>query len=111
MTALYGAEGNPMKECICSTCVHLHDVLGENGPTGETECQYGFPGEACDTCESGECELECANWKDAEDTPTMVTVRCAACGKEMQADADDGEDGEVFCVQCYLARDPSSLPS
>lgn len=94
-----------MKECICSSCGHLHDILGDNGPTGETECRYGYPGEACESCELGECDLSCPHWLDAELGPGVTVVRCADCGKEIEADVDDGEDGSVYCVTCYLKRE------
>ena len=40
----------------------------------------------------------CPHWVDADAEPAMVTVRCASCGKELAAPADDREDGEIFCV-------------
>ena len=93
-----------MRECICSTCANLREVLGEEGPTGESECVHGYPGANCEICETGECELECADYLDEDLEQATVTVQCSVCGKDMQADATDEEDGEVFCVDCYLKR-------
>ncbi len=93
-----------MKECICSTCANLREEVGDEGPTGEFSCVHGYPGEACENCETGECELECVHWVDADAEPGTITVHCSACGRDMQADATDVEEGAVFCVDCYLKR-------
>lgn len=96
-----------MRECVCGACAHLRDIIGENGPTGDTECIYGYPGTGCETCESDQCayDYDCPHWMDADTEPNLVTVRCALCGKELSAQAEDREDGEVYCVTCYLKRE------
>lgn len=93
-----------MRECICSTCANLREVLGDEGPTGEFACVYGYPDAACESCETAECELSCAHWLDADAEPGTVAVQCIQCGKEMQMDVTDAEDGAVYCVDCYLKR-------
>ena len=93
-----------MRECICSTCANLRDILGDEGPTGESECVHGYPDVACETCETGECEWECIHYVDGDSEPGTVTVQCSLCGKDMLADATDEEDGQIFCVDCYLKR-------
>lgn len=96
-----------MRDCICSSCAHLRDAIGENGPTGETECDFGYPGVGCETCESDQCvyDYECPHWKDADTELEMVTVQCAGCGKALTAPAEDREEGEIYCVDCYLKRE------
>lgn len=98
-----------MRECICASCAHLVDIIGENGPTGETECIHGYPGVGCETCESDQCvyAYDCPHWQDEDAEPELVVVHCAGCGKELSAPAGDREEGAVFCVTCYLGRNPA----
>ncbi len=93
-----------MRECICGNCVHLLEVIEDNGPTGEYACIHGYPGEPCETCETGECELSCAYWQDADHEIESVRVTCEDCGREMLEDAGSSEDGACYCVSCYLKR-------
>ncbi len=93
-----------MKECICNTCKNLIEVISENGLTGEFECVHGYPDSICENCETEECELECEYYIDAESEPVTSTVACSVCGKAMQTDDTDPEDGTYFCVDCYLER-------
>jgi hypothetical protein len=93
-----------MKECICSTCVNLLEIVNEQGPTGDFECEHGYPGEQCESCETQECDLECKFYKSEDEAETLVTVQCKICGKSMQGMAADGDDGDVFCIDCYLKK-------
>jgi len=93
-----------MKECICSTCSLLRDKITEGVPTGETECIYGYPDAACEVCETGECDLSCPHWTDAETEPETISVLCSLCGKQMQADSLGSESEKIYCVDCYLSR-------
>jgi len=93
-----------MRECICSTCKNLIEVINENGPTGEFECVHGYPDPICETCEINECELLCKYYVDEESDPVTKNVSCSVCGKDMQTDDEDPDDGTYFCVDCYLKR-------
>lgn len=92
-----------MKECICSTCRNLKGMIGENGSVEEYVCEFGYPSEeACCECETEECDLTCSHYLcDEEQTETRILF-CKACGKELRQVCSDVEEGDVFCMDCYL---------
>ena len=89
-----------MRDCICSSCRNLKGVMDENGAVEVFECVYGYPSEECNTCETGECELECSNY--IEDKDEMVVVKCATCGKELHKMCSGDEEGIFQCIDCFL---------
>ncbi len=93
-----------MRECICSTCKKLIEIVGDDGSTGEFECVHGYPNVACETCETLECDFTCEFYEDDAVEPESITVQCANCSKDMQTDASDDGDGTYYCLDCYLKR-------
>lgn len=93
-----------MHECICSSCRNLKGIIGESGQVDDFECEYGFPSENCSECDGEGCEETCSHYvcDDVEDE--METVKCSRCGKELKQ-VSNGEEGEVFCISCYLAKE------
>jgi len=91
-----------MSDCICSSCRNLKGIIDENGAVEVYECVYGYPSEKCDSCESGECELSCANYINDENEEGMVVVRCATCGRELHKMYSDKEEGRYQCIECFL---------
>ncbi len=83
-----------MTKCICENCYNLKEEMVD----GELlqSCEYGFPDETCETCESGECEFTCEHQQPI----TEFTVACSVCGKEMHV-MTQSEDGVFYCPDCY----------
>lgn len=94
-----------MSECICSSCRNLKAIIDDSGETAEFECKYGFPSERCETCDTGECEETCDNYLSDEEIAEMKTVRCKKCGRELSQVCADDEDGEVYCIKCFLENE------
>ncbi len=96
-----------MNECICSTCKNLKSVIdeNENEDNGITEtCEFGFPSEACITCEADHCELSCAHYEKEIESECVKTSKCSKCGIELNHISKDQENGEIFCLTCYLSK-------
>ena len=91
-----------MSECICSSCRNLKGAVDENGVVEIFECVYGYPSESCKECETGECELTCANYINDEEQAEPVVVHCAVCGRELQQVCGNDEEGSVQCIDCFL---------
>ncbi|GEM_PF-590718 len=92
-----------MSECICNSCKNLKQQINED--TGESDfvCKFGYPSEQCNECEGGECVITaCCNYIEDNEDEVLKTVYCKGCGKEMKQVYEDGSDGEVYCVNCYL---------
>ncbi len=104
--------GSRMSECICSSCKNLKSVISEsmisendtdkNGIAEEYVCEYGFPSEDCEVCEEDTCELTCDNFVSDVSEDSFVLSKCTKCGKELKLVPNNDEDGEVYCVTCYL---------
>jgi len=100
-----------MSECICSSCKNLKSVTDENNidedgiaEEYECECEYGFPAENCSDCEEDGCELTCDNYMSYHEEEKIVISKCNKCGKELELVGSNNEDGEVYCVTCYLNK-------
>lgn len=98
-----------MANCICETCVNLKDIRLENGEEA-TSCAFGALSDMCSDCNEAGCEATCDYFQAINDAiePAVITVACSVCGKELQLIGDDKEEGAVFCVTCYLAREGES---
>ena len=94
-----------MKECICSTCANLKGVISEDGNISEYECEFGYPDESCLKCDSAECDLTCSNYISDEEPDVITKIYCSRCNKELTQVSKDREEGQVFCVDCYLNQD------
>lgn len=102
-----------MRECICSQCKNLKSVsvqpdinADDNNSVSQEityECEYGYPDEQCETCETDECELTCEHFIPEQVDADLVKRQCASCGKELLLH-DDDNDGDVYCFDCYLKR-------
>lgn len=90
-----------MRECICSSCANLKGVIEENGSMEKYECEFGFPSEDCLECVNDQCEAECGNYISDEEERIAI-LKCSGCGRELKQYGDDQEDGEVYCVDCYM---------
>ncbi len=89
--------------CICSDCRNLKAVIDEESGETDYECRYGYPSEGCRECNEDQCAVQCPNFiEDSEFEGRLV--KCGSCGKEMLQAAENGEDGEVYCINCYLER-------
>jgi hypothetical protein len=93
-----------MKECICSSCANLKGVINENGAVEEYECEFGYPDDACLSCEVDECEYTCNHFRPDDETIEPTKINCSKCGKELTQASGDDDDGEVFCIDCYLKQ-------
>ena len=91
-----------MGECICSGCANLKSILAEDSEEVQYTCVYGFPSEACDTCEAGECSETCEHFSPEPEEDQPRTVKCKGCGKELQKVFNENTEGDVFCINCYL---------
>ena len=91
-----------MRECICNSCKNLKNIFDENGISDEYECKFGFPSESCSICEQVDCELTCDNYISDEEEEKFVITKCKKCGKELRRACGNNEDGEVYCVDCFL---------
>jgi len=90
-----------MSECICNECKNLKSVIDENGKAEEAICQFGYPSDKCNDCNDEECSETCCHYEpDEEKTP--FTINCKGCGMELKKAFDDGSEGDVFCMECYL---------
>lgn len=93
-----------MTECICSSCKNLKGVMDENSAVEEYECEFGFPSDECSDCESGECELSCSQYVCDDEQDECRVLKCSACGRKLTQVCGDAEEGEVYCVECYLKK-------
>jgi hypothetical protein len=98
-----------MSECICSSCKNLKSIIDENdmdknGIAEEYECEYGSPSEKCSDCEEDTCELTCDNYISDCEEEKIIISKCIKCGKELKIVSGNNEDGEVYCVTCYLNK-------
>ncbi len=92
-----------MYDCICSTCRNLKGIIDENGAVGAYECEFGFPSDECtDECERVNCGIICPNY--ASDDEETKMVNCALCGKELRQLCNDSEEGDAYCIDCYLKK-------
>jgi hypothetical protein len=92
-----------MSDCICSSCKNLKSIIDENknGEVKDYECQYGFPSPKCEECAEDACSETCGNYvSDEEDNIRLL--KCNKCGKELKASFDEGDDGDVYCIDCFL---------
>ncbi|PKM50298.1 MAG: hypothetical protein CVV02_11740 [Firmicutes bacterium HGW-Firmicutes-7] len=98
-----------MSECICCSCKNLKSIIDQNeidknGIAEEYDCKYGFPSECCSECEEDGCELTCDNYISDYEEEKIVISKCKKCGKELKLVNSNDEDGEVYCVTCYLNK-------
>ena len=93
-----------MGECICNSCKNLKAVVSDEGLQGEYECRFGFPSENCRSCNEEECQETCVHYEADDDEDLFVSVKCSSCGKEMTQSSDNAEEGQVFCIDCYLKK-------
>lgn len=96
-----------MMDCICNSCINLKSIINETGDASNniTEtCGYGFPSEDCAACVLEGCHLTCEHYEAAENDVHYVLKECALCHKSLQVAAGKAEDGEHFCVSCYLSK-------
>ncbi|MDP4094526.1 MAG: hypothetical protein Q8920_14345 [Bacillota bacterium] len=91
-----------MGECICSNCKNLKGIINEEGAVEEYECKFGFPSENCADCEAGECDITCGNFIADDEEIVTTELKCHGCGKAIQQVCGNNEDGEVYCIDCYL---------
>lgn len=96
-----------MSECICSSCKNLKSIMDEstidrNGMVEDYECEYGVPSEKCWECEEDTCELTCDNYRSDCEEEAFTLSKCIKCGQELKIASGNNEDGEVYCVTCYL---------
>lgn len=94
-----------MSECICNSCYNLKKQINEDTSESEYVCKFGFPSEKCNECEGEECNItECCHFTEDKENEELKAVFCKGCGKEMMQACEDGSDGEVYCVNCYLDK-------
>lgn len=93
-----------MSECICNSCKNLKGIIDENGISEEYECKYGFPSEKCSFCEQDDCESTCENYISDDEEDKIIISKCKVCGKELKRVAGNDDDGEVYCVICFLDK-------
>ncbi len=98
-----------MSECICNSCKNLKSIINENdsdenGIAEEYECEYGLPSERCSDCEEEACELTCEHYINEGEEDEFIISKCISCGKELKTASGNNEDGEVYCVTCYLNK-------
>ncbi|MCX7710610.1 MAG: hypothetical protein N2484_12285 [Clostridia bacterium] len=93
-----------MSECICSSCRNLKGVLNDQGAVENYVCEFGFPSDTCEDCEENECDLTCSQYVCDEEEAAPVIVACSGCGKELKQVCGDGDEGEVYCFDCYLRK-------
>lgn len=91
-----------MVECICSSCRNLKGIIDDSGEVAEFQCKFGFPSEQCANCQDEACEETCAHYLSDEEITEMMTVKCKKCGKELSQACSDDDDGEVYCINCFL---------
>lgn len=102
-----------MQECICTRCKNLKSVstpsleLNDDLDTNSTEilyeCEFGYPDEQCIDCEVDACELTCEHFVPETTSAPIKIGHCASCGKELQLIQNE-DDGDVFCIDCFLNR-------
>ena len=91
-----------MNECICNNCKNLKShIQKEDGRIDEYSCEFDFPSPICqENCLEEKCTLSCPHYvMDSEEEASIVL--CCLCGKELKQ-FSSGEDGESYCVECYL---------
>ncbi len=94
-----------MSECICCNCRNLIGVISDEGGIKEYECQYGYPSEQCSECEEEEgCTCECSHYEADQEEKENETVVCAGCGKLLVKACKDNEQGEIYCMECFLRK-------
>lgn len=93
-------ESDIMKECICNTCRNLKEVEEE-----QYICEFGFPDAACEQCENEGCDRECSHYAGETVVEVLTEVQCCICGKTLRKMIDEEEEGDVYCIDCYLARE------
>jgi hypothetical protein len=98
-----------MNPCICQQCKNLRitEVEAEINETNEVEiqeCDYDFPSEACVTCEDLECDLTCEHFESMSHQDEFIIAYCATCNKELKLATQNDEEGDVYCVSCYLKQ-------
>ncbi|MBF4695564.1 hypothetical protein [Fusibacter ferrireducens] len=96
-----------MSECICSSCKHLKSIIDE-GDHDQNEisetCEFGFPSEDCATCELEGCDLTCENYEKVPEESGFMMSKCSKCGQEIKHMSTNHDEGEIFCVTCYLNK-------
>lgn len=96
-----------MSECICSSCKHLKSIIDE-GHQGQNEisetCEFGFPSEDCEACELEGCDLTCEDYEKVQEEDNFMMSKCSKCGQEIKHMANSSDEGEIFCVTCYLNK-------
>ena len=93
-----------MKECICNSCRNLMGMVGDSGAVGQYECEFGFPSEECSACDGDDCDLTCEKYIPDSEEETPAKVRCKVCGRELEQICGDSGDGEIYCIDCFLAK-------
>lgn len=96
-----------MKPCICQECKNLKISEVESDDMEDNiiemqECEYDFPSEDCLTCESLVCEQTCDHFESHNTNEELQTAYCATCNKELKLSTLNDEEGDIYCVTCYL---------
>ncbi len=96
-----------MSECICGSCKHLKSIIDESDldQNGISEtCEFGFPSEDCTTCELEGCDLTCEHYEEDQEEANFMISKCSKCGQEIKHMTNSSDEGETFCVTCYLNK-------
>lgn len=93
-----------MKECICSNCQNLKSIIPDDSEEVSFECEFGYPSFGCEGCQESECdkEITCSNYIFESSEEELVSVNCKKCGRELKKALNEKEDGDIYCVQCFL---------
>ena len=98
--------GCEMDVCICNNCNNLKCILSENGISPDYSCEFGFPSENCLECDEETCGETCSNFEADDEKVEIKTVFCKVCGKALEKVLDEETDeGDVYCIDCYLKMD------
>lgn len=90
-----------MNQCICSSCRNLKCSLPDEEEDIFFECEFGFPSDECEACETNECDRSCSHY-ESDDEEIILTIKCKKCGKELKKAFKDDSEGDILCVDCYL---------
>ena len=91
-----------MGECICNGCLNLKGIVDDSGAVDKYECEFGFPSDKCTECNVEDCDLACTHFMLDDEEVVSTKVQCVACGKELDKVCGDSNDGDVYCINCYL---------
>lgn len=94
-----------MGDCICSGCKNLKRVIDEDSEEEVYKCEFGYPSDRCEECEEEECDITCSRYEEESDEEDFIVVSCKGCGKELKKAYQDADEGDVFCIDCYLKEE------